>query len=118
MRFTIFERLAFGYLVIMLLVVFLGGYVSLKLNQLLHLTQSVATAEEEIIQPIEDLLNTVFSQVVFEKKYVISTDPDFHERFLELKERVNKALEDLEESASTGTEEKLILQEMSFNPNS
>jgi two-component system sensor histidine kinase GlrK len=112
MRFTIFERLAFGYLVIMLLVIFLGGYVSLKLNQLLRLTQSVATAEEEMIQPIEDLLHTVFSQVGFEKKYVISKDPDFYVRFLELKDRVNKALEDLEKSASTEVEEKLILQAM------
>ena len=110
MRFTIFERLTFGYLVIMLLVVFLGGYVSLKLNQLLRLTQSVAAAEEEMIRPIENLLDMVFSQVGFEKKYVISKDPDFYGRFLELEDQVTKALEDLEEFSATETEENLIFQ--------
>jgi two-component system sensor histidine kinase GlrK len=112
MRFTIFERLTFGYLVIMLLVIFLGGYVSLKLNQLLRLTQSVAAAEEEMIRPIENLLDVVFSQVGFEKKYVISKDPDFYERFLELEKQVRKALEDLKDYATTRTEENLILQTM------
>jgi two-component system sensor histidine kinase GlrK len=114
MRFTIFERLTFGYLVIMLLVVFLGGYVSLKLNQLFRLTQSVAAAEEETIRPIEDLLDMVFSQVGFEKKYVISKDPDFYGRFLELKDQVTNALKDLEEFAATGTEENLIFQAMGY----
>ena len=42
MKFTIFKRMAFGYSLIMLMVVFMGIYVTLKVNQLTEINYRVA----------------------------------------------------------------------------
>lgn len=110
MRFTIFKRLTFGYVAIMLLVVFLGVYVSFKLNQFNRLAHAVAAMDETAIRPIEHLLDAIFSQVGFEKKYLISKDPDFLRQFLELEGRVMKSLEGLEVFAGTDAKSVVLKQ--------
>lgn len=108
MRYTIFKRLTFGYMAIMFMVIFMGIYVSLKLNQLSRLTLSVAAMDENTIRPAEHLLDAIFSQVGFEKKHLISKDPDFYRRFWEIEGHVSKGLEDLERFA-TMKEERLLI---------
>ena len=91
-KFTIFKRLTFGYIAMMLLVIFLGAYVTLKLNQLNGITQNIAAIDGKTIHLIESLSNTIFSQVGFEKKFFISHDSDFLQQFLEIKEYCNKEM--------------------------
>lgn len=109
MRLTIFKRLTFGYMVIMVPVVFLGIYVSLQLTQLNRLTRSVAATDETIIRPIEHLLDAVVSQVGFEKKFLISKDPDFFRRFDEIETRVTNDLKHLAEIVTTQKEKELFV---------
>ena len=92
-KFTLLKRLTLGYVVILLLVVLLGVYVSLKLNQLNRLIRGTAIDGTTIAQ-LEHLRDTLFSQVSFEKKYHISKDEDFKQQFWELRTLFTKGLSD------------------------
>ena len=70
----------------MLLFALLGTYVTLKLSHLNKLTRSIASVDSMSINHIEHLLDTVFSQVGFGNKYLISKDQDFYKQFQQLKE--------------------------------
>jgi two-component system sensor histidine kinase GlrK len=88
MKLTIFKRLAFGYAAILLLVVFLGAYVTLKLNQLHGLTRQITSVYATGLTLSEHLLDNLLSQVGFEKKYIISKDPDFFIKFWEKRQQI------------------------------
>ena len=75
MKLTIFKRLTFGYAAIMLVVVFLGIYVTLNLKRLNYLTHSINSVDSATIRLIERLQAQIFSQVGFVKKFLISGDP-------------------------------------------
>ena len=79
----------------MLLVVFLGAYVILKLNQLNGLTRDIALIDGTTIHLIESLSDTLFSQVGFEKKYFISHDRDFLKQFFEISEYCTRKMNEL-----------------------
>ncbi len=109
MRLTIFKRLTFGYMVIMILVVLLGIYVSLQLNQLNRLTRSVTAVDETIIRPIEHVMDAVVSQVGFEKKFLISKDADFFRRFGEIEAHITEELKNLAKIVLTQEEKDLFV---------
>ena len=96
MKFTIFKRLTFGYVTIMLLVIFLGAYVTLKLNQLNNLTREIASVDSTTIRVTDKLSDNIFSQVSFEKKYFVSRDQDFYKQFQKIDKYVTKDMERLE----------------------
>jgi two-component system sensor histidine kinase GlrK len=81
MKFTIFKRMAFGYALIMLMVVFMGIYVTLKVDQLTGINYRVARVDGAMISMGEQLLESLFSQAGFEMKYLVSGDKDFREEF-------------------------------------
>jgi len=95
MRFTIFKRLTFGYLAIMMLVLFLVVFVTFKLNQLTRLTRAASSIDGQTARLSERLSNNMFSMVSFEKKYLISKDNDFYKHFLEIKAYFNKDMQQL-----------------------
>ena len=95
MKFTLLKRLTLGYVVILLLVVLLGVYVSLNLNLLNRLIRGTAVDGTTIAQ-MEHLRDTLFSQVSFEKKYLISKDQDFFRKFWEIQEYVIQDMKKLE----------------------
>ena len=107
MKFTIFKRLAFSYMVIMLFVIFLAGYMTFKLNQLNRLTHSIASVDSATIGNIERLLDAIFSQVSFEKKYLISKDPDFFRKFWEIQDYVIQDIKALENIVDTSEKKEL-----------
>ncbi len=108
MKFTIFKRLIFSYMVIMLFVIFLAGYITLKLNHLNHLTRSIASVDSKTIGMVERLLDRIFSQVSFEKKYLISGDRDFQKKFWEIRKYVTKDLKGLEGLTDTPEKKELL----------
>ncbi|MDQ1330726.1 MAG: hypothetical protein QG578_991 [Thermodesulfobacteriota bacterium] len=67
----IFKRLVLGYLVILLVVVPLGVYSVLKLGQLSRITRSISSIDSETISKANRLIDSVFSQRRFEKKYIL-----------------------------------------------
>jgi two-component system, NtrC family, sensor histidine kinase GlrK len=95
MQFTLLKRLTLGYVIILLLVILLGVYVSLKLNLLNRLIRGTAVDGTTIAQ-MEHLRDTLFSQVSFEKKYHISKDEDFRKKFWDIHELLKTELDDTE----------------------
>jgi len=108
MRLTIFKRLTFGYGAIILLIILLGGYVTLKLDQLNQLTRVIASVDSTVIKLTEDLLDAIFSQVGFEKKYLISKDRDFYQKFWEIKKYFVKDMKRLSHFMDTPEKRKLF----------
>ncbi len=85
----------------MLPVIFLGVYVIITLNQLNRIARELVSVDGAAIGVTESLLETLFSQEGFEKKYLISRDRDFYEKFQEMQEYFSKNLEELESLIDT-----------------
>jgi len=114
-EFTIFKRLGFGYLVILLLVIALGVYSTLKLGQLNQITRSISSIDSETIRMANRLRDALFSQRGFEKKYFVSRDKDFHRQFLETEKYIEKDLEQISILMDTTEKERLITAVKEFH---
>ena len=110
MKLTIFKRLTFGYVGILVLVIVLGIYVTVKLRQLNHLTGSIASVDATTIGISERLLDRILSQVGFEKKYFVSKDEDFYKRTQEIKDQVIEDLVRLENLVDTDEKHAMVAQ--------
>jgi two-component system sensor histidine kinase GlrK len=106
MRFTIFKRMASGYALIMLMVVFMGIYVTLKLNQLTEINYKIARVDGAIIRMGEQLLESLFSQAGFEMKYLISGDPDFYKEFYSSKALFTETMEKIAALADSAVQKQ------------
>ena len=84
MKLTIFKRLTIGYFLIMGLVVYLGAYAILKLNQINLIIKEIDSIDAAAIRLTEHLSDSLFSQINFEKKYLVSKDPDFYQQFIQI----------------------------------
>ncbi len=109
-KFTIFKRLIFSYMVIMLFVIFLAGYITIKLNELNNVTRSIASVDSTTIVIIERLLDSILSQVSFDKKYFISKDPDFLNKFWEIQGYVNEDMKSLADLANSDVKKALVAE--------
>lgn len=108
MELTIFKRLTIGYLAIMLVVVFLGVYVTFKLSQLDRITHAVISVESTGIRLSEGLIEALFSQRGFEKKYLVSKDEDFFKQFLKVQKQFSQDLARLRQVMDTPEKRGLI----------
>ena len=108
MKFTILKRLIFGYAAIIIMVIVLGGYISVKMSQLNHFVREIYSVDFTIINLTERLLDTLFSQMSFEKKYLISGDQDFYQQFWEKREHFEQDIGKLESMMMTRKNKKLI----------
>jgi two-component system sensor histidine kinase GlrK len=108
MKFTIFKRMAFGYALIMLMVVFMGIYVTLKVNQLTEINYRVARVYGATIIMGEQLLESLFSQAGFEMKYLISSDRDFHKEFYSKKALFTETMEKIATLADSAAEKQRV----------
>ncbi len=95
MRLTIFKRLICGHLAIMVLIIVMGAYVVIQLNQLNRLNQELASIDSAVIGGIERLMDLLFSQVGFEQKYLNSKDADFSRQFKTQKKNFSQQLQHL-----------------------
>ena len=110
MKFTILKRLVFGYMAIMLLVFLMGGYVTLKLNQLNDMIKDAASVDVTAVRRIEILLDTLLSQVRFEKKYLISEDLDFYFQFQKAKDRFENSAAKVQSLLDSDQERGMFLE--------
>ena len=107
-KFTIFKRLGLGYLVILLVVIALGVYSTLKLGQLNQITRSISSIDGETIRIANRLRDDVLSQRGFDKKYVMLKDIDYHRQFLETGKYIEKDLEQISILMDTAEKKGLI----------
>ena len=114
-EFTIFKRLGFGYLVILLVVISLGVYTTLKLGQLNQITRSISSINSETIRIASRLRDATLSQRGFEKKYIVSKDRDFYRQFLETEKYIEKDLVRITVLMNTPEKERLITDVKEFH---
>ena len=117
MKFTILKRLIFGYVAIMLLMVFLGVYITLQLNKLNRFVREISSVDGTTIDLTERLSDKLFSQVGFEKKYLISQDQDFYQKFWDIMKQLIQDMERLESLMITNEDKKVFLEAKQFYQN-
>lgn len=106
--FTIFKRLALGYLAILLVVVALGIYTTLRLDQLNQITRSISSIDGETIRIATKLRTNTLSQSGFEKKYIVSRDKDFYNQFLEIEKHIETDLKRISVLIDSPEKKRLI----------
>ena len=102
-------RLTLGYIAILVLVIALGVYVAFNLNQINLLIRGTADDGATLAQ-MEHLLEAVFSQVSFERKYLISQDPDFKKKFLDIQNLIVTDLKAGEPRMNTARKKTLFFE--------
>ena len=117
MKFTILKRLIFGYATIMLLIVFLGGYITLQLNTLNRFVREISSVDGTTIDLSERLSDKLFTQVGFEKKYLISQDQDFYKKFWDIMKHLTQDMEKLSSLMITKEDKKVFLEAKQFYHN-
>jgi two-component system sensor histidine kinase GlrK len=95
MKLTIFSRLLIGYLIIFALVTGINAYAVVKIGHINKLTQSILTVNNQMIDLAEKLSDIIFSQVRYERKFIISRDEAFLNEFLRLKEDFDRFLREM-----------------------
>ncbi|MBL0732430.1 MAG: HAMP domain-containing histidine kinase [Desulfosarcina sp.] len=96
MKITIFKRLAFGYAAIMLMIIFMGVYLPFKLKQINDLTRSVAAIDGTSIRIVKHLQETIYAQVGFGNKFLVSKDRDFFSEFKKIRDYIREDMIKLE----------------------
>jgi two-component system sensor histidine kinase GlrK len=84
MKLTIFSRLFIGYLLVFTLVVGITAYAIFKMSQMNEVTQSILSVDNRLIDSAIKVSDIVYSQVRYEKKFIISKDESYYKGFLQL----------------------------------
>ncbi len=108
MKFSIFQRLTFGYVIIMIMVFFLGTFCIYNIDKLNKLTASAASVDGKTIILMEKLFDNMVSQISFEKKYIISKDYDFYNQFIEINKYFKKDIEESEKTVTDSLQKHLL----------
>jgi two-component system sensor histidine kinase GlrK len=111
MKLTIFSRVLIGYLILIILVIAMGAYTFYQMSQINEVTQSILTINNQMLDHSEKLLDLIYSQVRYEKKFIISKDEIFYNEFLRLRNDFDRTLEEmtpLADFSSTGISLKKI----------
>lgn len=95
MKLTIFSRVLIGYLILILLVISMGTYTFYQMAKVTEVTQSILTINNRMIDRSEKLLDMIYSQVRYEKKFVITRDPLFYNEFLRLQNDFHQTLDEM-----------------------
>jgi CHASE3 domain sensor protein len=94
MKVTIFSRLVFGYLFILVLVLGLSGYLVYRIGQFNEVTRSVLMTNNRMVDYSGKLTDAILSQVRNERKFIISKDKAFYTQFLHFKNDFERYLEE------------------------
>jgi len=95
MRLTIFSRLIFGYLLVVLLVLAVSGYMIFQLFQFETITRSILNVDHRMEDLAKKLTDSLLSQMRYEKKYLIIKDEALYTQFLLAKENFIKYLAEI-----------------------
>ncbi len=99
MKLTIFSRVLIGYLILIFLVIAMGVYTFYQMGQINEVTQSILTINNQMSDYSEKLLDLIYSQVRYEKKFIISKDEIFYSEFLRLRNDFDRYLGEMTQLA-------------------
>jgi two-component system sensor histidine kinase GlrK len=81
MVFTIFSRLVVGYLVIFFLIIVVSIYATVQFQNLEKSTESIINVDNNMLSYNKKLMDTLLSQIQYERKFLIIKDNAFYDRF-------------------------------------
>ncbi len=110
MKMTIFKRLVIGNMVMLGFLVSLGASVIFKLDQIQHLTEDIVDTDTRSVSLCENLSASLLSLIVFEKKYIISKDVDYYNKYNELKSDFGNEIEQLKDVLKPDEVRKIALE--------
>ncbi len=99
MKLTIFSRVLIGYLILIFLVIAMGVYTFYQMGQINEVTQSILTINNQMSDYSEKLLDLIYPQVRYEKKFIISKDEIFYSEFLRLRNDFDRYLGEMTQLA-------------------
>jgi two-component system sensor histidine kinase GlrK len=82
MKWTIFSRLVFGYLLIAFLVLAMSGYAVFELGQVERIAYSIMQTDNRIMNLEKKITDSMLSQMRYEQKFVITKDRELYQQFL------------------------------------
>lgn len=94
MRFTIFSRLAVGYLALLILVIAVSVYAIIQLRQFNNVTHSILKIDNRIIDYEKKMADALLSQIRYERKFIITKDDALYDQFLLFKSDFDQYLEE------------------------
>lgn len=94
MKFTIFSRLLFGYLFILVFVLVVSGYLVFRIGQFNEVTRSVLMTNNRMVNYSGKLMDAILSLVRNERKFIISKDKAFYSQFLHFKNDFERYLQE------------------------
>lgn len=107
---SLWRRIIFGYMVIILFMLSMSFYLIYRLNFLNKVTSAVIKSDIPSIDNGKKLLDSLLEQIRNEKKYKITTDTAFLDLFNRKRNEFSDRLKSLEES--TTREEKVLIHEI------
>jgi two-component system sensor histidine kinase GlrK len=94
-KLTIFSWVLTGSLILIVLVIAMGTYTFYQMGEINKVTQSILNINNQMLDYSEKLLDHIYSQVRYEKKFIISKDEIFYNEFLRLKNDFDRTLEEM-----------------------
>ncbi|MCG8688249.1 MAG: MCP four helix bundle domain-containing protein, partial [Desulfobacterales bacterium] len=85
MKLTIFKRLVIGNLIMIGFLIFVGAYAIYKLDTLGRLSRDIIDTDTQSLNLCENLSMSLLSLIMFEKKYIVSSDPDYYNKYKEVR---------------------------------
>jgi len=95
MKLSIFSRLLIGYLIIFGLVTGINAYAIVEIGHINKVTESILTINNQMIDLAGKLSDIIFSQVRYERKFIISKDEAFFSEFLRLQGAFDRYLREM-----------------------
>jgi two-component system, NtrC family, sensor histidine kinase GlrK len=108
MRWTIFSRLMVVYLGIFLLMLAANLYALSKLREIHQTARTIQDVDNRLIELKKSLSDSLFSQLQYEKKYLITRDNDLYERFLAARAGFEKDLSRARRIAGTPSQKEAL----------
>jgi len=108
MRFTIFSRVVGGYLVIFILAIIVSIYVTLQFQKLEDVANSILNIDNQILTYDKKLIDTLLSEVQYEKKFIILRDNTLYEHFVAANNDFDQYFKELVHIANTPRFEYLL----------
>jgi two-component system sensor histidine kinase GlrK len=95
MVFTIFSRLVIGYLVIFFLIIIVSIYTTVQFQNLEKSTDSIINVDNNMLSYNNKLIDTLLSQIQYERKFLIIKDNAFYDRFTSAENDFNRHFNEL-----------------------
>lgn len=108
MKWTIFSRLVFGYLLIAIFVLAMSGYAIFELRRLERLTHSILNSDNRVLDLEKKMTDSMLSQMRFEKKFIITKDLALYQQFLLARDDFQKYVKEAISAASALGQKELL----------